>query len=196
MKLAILLTLDSKSDKKVIFWKKKFKKIYSKLLFVDDVPHLTLIATQVKFKKKGILELEKEIEKSNINFELNILKNDTFNNDLINNGKTFFFKIKKNDKIKKIQIQVAKSIKKNFQLIKQKNTQFRSLEKQNLINYGFPYVGRNWIPHISVCNVIDKNLNKKITKNFLAQKIRMKFKIKKCLICSVVKNKLKILKKI
>ena len=60
MKLAILLTLDSKSDKKIIFWKKKFKKIYSKLLFVDDVPHLTLIATEVKFKKKSILELKKK----------------------------------------------------------------------------------------------------------------------------------------
>lgn len=196
MKLAILLTLDSKSNKKIVFWKKKFKKVYSKLLFVDDVPHLTLIVTQVKFKKKSILELRKKIEQSNINFELNILKTDTFNDDLINNGKTFFFKIKKNDKIKKIQIQVAKSIKKNFQLIKQKNTQFRSLEKQNFINYGFPYVGRNWIPHISICNVVDKNLNNKLTKNFLTQKIKVKFKIKKCLICSVVNNKLKVLEKI
>jgi hypothetical protein len=44
-----------------------------------------------------------------------------------------------------------------------KNVKFFAIEQNDLKKYGYPYIGKNWLPHFSFCSV-DNALKEKIMK--------------------------------
>ena len=109
--------------------------------------------------------------KSFTKFRINITKPNIFYNDALTGGDTLFFGIKRNPKL----ILFQKKILKHFHQIDKnisKNEFFKNRKFQsNYINFGFPFVGRDWIPHFTIASVISNSEEKNIIfKNFLSEK--------------------------
>ena len=129
--------------------------------------------------------------------KINILKPQIFYDDQLTGGKTFIFNVKKNKKLLDLQLNVSNFFKKYLNKVKINNTFLnRSKEYKSFKKYGFPYVGKHWIPHVTICSVLDKNINKKVFKKFAISKINSNFLIDNLFLCIVTKNSLKIVKKI
>lgn len=195
MKIALVIKLDKKTEKKIQLLKNFFKINTSKCLYLDDFPHLTLISTNVQLNLRELRKMNLCIHDKNIKIEIS--KPEIFGTDLLTNGKTFFFKVKKNKKLFNLQVFTSnflqKYVKKNkiINLFKKNTDEFKSLMK-----YGFPFVGKHWIPHVSICSVLDAKINQKVYTKFLKTKINSIFYCNELYLCTVKKKGLKKIKKI
>ena len=88
-------------------------------------------------------------------------------------------KIKKNKKLSKLQFDLANNlsnyVKKDY-LIKNKNKFKKKYLKSSFLKYGFPYVGRHWIPHFTIGSI--RNKDQGFKKNFLKNNKSFIFKVK------------------
>ena len=195
MKIAIVLKLEKKIENKIKILKNIFKKKHHRYMYVDDFPHLTLLTMNVNLKKNQLKKIDLKIKFKDI--KINISKPSVFKKDLLTGGETFFFKIKKNKKLFNLQLYVANIFKKY--LIKSKTiNKFdkKTLEYKSLKNYGFPYIGKHWIPHVSVCSVLDKKIDIEANTRFVKSKFKNHFYINELFLCLVKKNELIEIKKI
>lgn len=194
MKIVVLIKPSYTLSKKILSLKNKFKKTYSKCLFVDDFPHITLLSINTNknlsiFKKIFIpINLRK--------IKISLSSPNIFQNDPLTGGRTFFYNLKKNTKLFELQLIISKFLipfvnnnKKN--IFPKKTKEYKSMKK-----YGFPFVGNHWIPHITICSVIDKVCKRKLDNFFFKKKINLSFYANEILICKADNRNLKILKKI
>lgn len=195
MKIAIVLKLEKKIEDKIINLKNIFKRQHKRCLFIDDFPHLTLLTANVNLKMIQLKKIDLKINFKDI--KINISKPSVFKKDPLTGGETFFFRVNKNKKLLNLQLYLA-SFFKRFILHSKIINKFdpKTLEYKSLKNYGFPYVGKHWIPHVSICSVLDKKINKKINTKFLQSKLDNHFYINELFLCVVKKNKLFKIKKI
>jgi len=195
MKIAAVIKLKNKVSQKINRLKKKFKKKFNKWLYIDDFPHITLLSASFDLSIHKIRQLNFEINSKPI--KINVAKPNIFQNDKLTGGTTFYYNIKNNKKLSALQINTSNIFKKY--LSKNQNLNLfnkNSLEQKSLKKYGFPYVGIHWIPHISICSVLDKKINSKEIKNFLNSRMHFTFNVDEILLCIVHKKKLKIIKKV
>lgn len=195
MKIAIVIKLDKKSEKKIKNLKNFFKEKHSKCLYVDDFPHITLLTAKVKLNLNELCKIDLNINSKPI--KIDISKPKTFSEDLLTGGKTFFFRVEKNKKLLDLQVNISNFFRKYLQKI-EINEIFKksSKEYKSLKRYGFPYVGKHWIPHVSICSVLDSEINQKVYKKFIDSKVNFIFYINAFSICTVNQNVLKKIKTI
>ena len=191
MKIALLIKPSSNIAKIVNSWKKKIKESNKKFAYISDIPHLTLFTAKIN----NLSQFKKEIiffARGRTKFGLKIKKTSCFNNDLITGGDTPYFLIENSHKLFNLQKDVAELLK-NFTQ-KKTDINFKNIYKKSQKKYGFPYIGDHWIPHISVCSVLD-NISKIYLKNFLSQKINLKFNVGSIYLYKVINDKLVYIKK-
>ena len=153
-------------------WKKIIKKNFYKQKYLTHPLHITIAVFKLKKKINNnfYLSLKNEMKLFS-KFRINITKPNIFYNDELTGGDTLFFGIKKNPKL----ILFQKKILKHFNQIDSnisrdeffKNKNFQT----NYKNFGFPFVGRDWIPHFTIASVKTNSKEKnEIFKNFLLEK--------------------------
>ena len=64
---------------------------------------------------------------------------------------------------------------------------FAWMNKNNK-KYGYPFVGKKWIPHFTIASLVNFNKDKKFIKNFLNKKIKSDELIKKIYIYKINKD--------
>ena len=98
-----------------------------------------------------------------------IKKAGIFHNDPITGGKTIYFAIKKTPFLDMLQSKLLK-------LFFKFNTNSKVKFKYNWMNknnkrYGYPFVGKKWIPHLTIASLTNFHNKNKFIKNFLNKKI-------------------------
>ena len=178
MKIAIFIEPSNEVNKKIIKWKKLIKRNFGNQKYLNHPVHLTLAV--YKFKKRPTNffynSLKKDISIIK-KFNIYLSKANVFYNDELINGNTLYFSVKKKQKIFNLQKKIIlnfKNLRKNM-IIKRN---FKNLKlNKNSLNYGFPFVGKIWIPHLTVSSISlssDKNKMSKLIEDFLSQKIHNK----------------------
>lgn len=195
MKIALVIKPSKTLSNKVYQYKSKFKKKFSKCLYIKDFPHLTLFTCKVSLTESQLKKIELKLFNKNLKIKLS--KTDIFHNDLLTGGTTFFFLVKKNKNLKSLQMNLIKYFKRyiikenNFKKFKKNSPEYISYKK-----YSFPYIGNHWIPHITICSVIEKKINSNFIKNFLRIKLNYLSIERNIHICRVLPKSLKIIKTI
>jgi len=191
MKIVILIRPNPNISKTVNYWKKKIKESNKKFIYISDTPHLTLFTAKIK----KINQIKKEIDSfvsAKEKFDIKVKKTSCFNKDLITGGDTPYFKIEYSHKLFSLQKGLAELLKNYTQ--KKTDLNLKNFYRKSQKKYGFPYIGKHWIPHISVCSVLD-NINKIYLKKFLGLKINFKSTISNIYLYKVVNDKLVYIKK-
>jgi 2'-5' RNA ligase len=166
--------------KKIQFWKQLVRKNLKNQKYLNHPPHSTIAVFDLKKKIKIKLLKSSFRDFSQNSFDVKIVNSSIFYEDPITNGDTLHLKIKKNINLSKLQRKILKSFKK-LDTYLEKNKKFSKKKFQkNLDMFGYPFVGKEWLPHFTIAS-IKSNSNKKKTifKDFLNQSISNKiFKIK------------------
>ena len=194
MKIAIVLKLEKKVQQKIQNLKNIFKKKHKKYLYADDFPHLTLLTLNTNLRDHQLKKVNFRISISNI--KIKILKPHVFKNDLLTGGNTFFYKVYKNKKLLELQLYMANKFKKYIKNTKINIFNKKTLEYKSFKKYGFPFIGNHWIPHVSICSVLDKKINNIAKTKFISSKFNSHFYVNKLFLCSVKKNSLLKIKEI
>jgi 2'-5' RNA ligase len=172
VKIGIFIEPPKKKSNFLNNWKKIIKKNFGKQKYLTHPLHSTIATFKLekKISNNFYISLKNEMKLFS-KFKINITKPNIFYDDALTGGDTLFFEIKKNSKL----ILFQKKILKHFHQIDQniskddffKNKKFQS----NYKNFGFPFVGRDWIPHFTIASVNSNFKEKnKIFKNFLSEK--------------------------
>ena len=123
-------------------------------------------------------------------FSISITHPGIFYNDPLTAGHTFFHHIKKNKKIVEIQLKHLKKINKNLDVFKNNIELFKNnVLKNNYKKYGFPFVGKIWIPHTTIASIKNLKKNNKYTKQFLSKKIKLKCSVKEIKFYKIIKDR-------
>ena len=153
-------------------WKKIIKKNFGKQKYLSHPLHSTIAVFKIKNKinKNFYLSVKNEMKLFN-RFKISIAKPDIFYNDALTGGDTLYFGIKKNLKLIYFQKKILKHFKQIDSNISRneffKNKKFQS----NYKNFGFPFVGKDWIPHFTIASIKSRSKKKDlIFKNFLLEK--------------------------
>ena len=166
--------------KRIQFWKQLVRKNLKNQKYLNHPPHSTIAVFDLKKKIKINLLRSIFRDFSQNSFNVKIANSSIFYEDPITNGDTLHLKIKKNVNLSKLQIKILKSFKKIDVYLK-KNKKFSIKKFQtNLDMFGYPFVGKEWLPHFTIASVkSNSNKKKTIFKDFLNQNISSKiFKIK------------------
>ena len=123
---------------------------------------------------KSILKSKNKLKNIKIKpFIKNVLvvkKTGLFLNDPITNGQTIYFKINKNSFLNTLQLELLKLFNK-FKDNKIKTKFKLAWMNKNNSKYGYPFVGKNWMPHFTIASFANLNKKNKFIKDFLNKKI-------------------------
>ena len=109
-----------------------------------------------------------EVFTSRYKREFKIEKSEIFFNDPITKGNTLIFKIKKNNFLKNLQLQICNKLKKYT--VKDKKKFKNTLMKKNYQRFGYPFVNTNWRPHFTIASISKSFRNKIYLQNFKNEK--------------------------
>jgi len=176
LKIAVLIKPNTKIKNYSIYFKKYLRNKYGYQYYIDHFPHITLFTMQVKNKfLNNINNIIKDI-KINKKILINLSKISYFSEDPITKNKTIYIKVNKNKNLNTLQNIILKKFKKyksKYRFNKSfKN--FKSSQLKNLIDYGYPFVSKEFKPHITICSIEkkyfeDNFVQKIIKKNFFFQ---------------------------
>ena len=172
IKIAAFIIPKRKIQIKILNLKKIIKRNFGNQPYLSHPPHCTLFTINVSaniLKKKNKLKKIKIIPSlKNI---LTIKEAGLFPNDPITGGQTIYFKIKKNSFLSILQLELLKLFSK-FNVNKKK-TRFKFVwMNKNNDKYGYPFVGKKWIPHFTIASLTNLYEKNKFIKNFLSKKIK------------------------
>ena len=166
--LVIYFKPDDHLNDYILNLKKVISKKFIRHEYNDHLPHCTILASNM-LDKTNIIYRISNIMKDFKNLQFEITKADVFFNDLLTGGNTLFLKVKKNQKILNLQNKLANKLilPDNFVgeiplEIKKNKLLYKSYKK-----YGYPFVGKHWIPHFSVSSLRVEKLDP-VIKEFLA----------------------------
>jgi 2'-5' RNA ligase len=178
MKIAIFIEPDYKLNSKILYWKNIIKKKLGNQIYLNHPPHLTLFTLEIKKKlsNKHLSEIKKLIAQHN-KFDIAIKTNSVFYEDPITKGQTLYYSLKNSVKLKILQKKLLILLA-NFNLNKINKNNLKGIMKRNYIKYGYPFFGKNWIPHFTIASVKIDEKNEMI-KSFISKKINVRFVVKK-----------------
>ena len=190
VKIAAFIEFDKKITKKILYQKKIVKKNFGDQLYLNHPVHLTLFTLKIK-KISELKEIYKNQKKKlNKPFSVNVTSSDVFINDPLTGGHTIYYKIKKNKIISKVQLKHIKKINNNIQVLKNEANLFKiAVLKKNYIKYGFPFVGKIWIPHTTIASVKNIEPNHRFLNKFLKSKLNLKCFVSAIKFYKISKNK-------
>jgi len=124
-------------------------------VYLKDPPHLTLYV----FKATKTPAPDDFVTNK---IKINLLGWQLFGEDKVTRKSTIGFAVEKTQLLEEIQIKCVKSVR-NLRLgipTRYKDVVFAGVEKENLREYGFPYLGKNWIAHLTLCSINSKYVEK------------------------------------
>jgi len=193
IKIAVFINPKGKVKKKILNFKKIVKNNFGYQLYLSHPPHCTIFTMNVS---KSILKSKNKLKNIKIKpFIKNVLvvkKTGLFLNDPITNGQTIYFKINKNSFLNTLQLELLKLFNK-FKNNKIKTKFKLAWMNKNNNKYGYPFVGKNWLPHFTIASFANLNKKNKFIKNFLNKKIIYRELINKVYIYKINGNKHKYL---
>ena len=184
-KVVAFIEFNKEIEKKIFSYKKEVRNIFGNQIFLNHPVHSTLFSVEVQNWKIIKSQLKNIIFDNNI--KIKIGKAGIFNKDIFTNGKTLYFEIIKNKKLFDLQ----KLLLSNISVITNKNQKYMKLfksdwMKKNYKIYGWPYVGKHWIPHVTIASIKNIHGNNKYFKLFLKEKINLYNKVTKVRFYKVV----------
>ena len=181
MKIALFLEPDRHIKRIIAYWKNQFKNQFKNAIYLNHPIHLTLFTLDVKSTFiKDIMYNKVNFNYDKIKkFEIDILGSFCFYNDPITKLNTLHYKVNKNKNLNNFQISVLKDLK-NYKISNKKNYKFgkESLNK-NFQDFGYPFLGSNWLPHFTICSINKKDLDNELIKRFFNSKLSSKIFISK-----------------
>jgi 2'-5' RNA ligase len=175
---AVFIEPDYRLKKFIKVLKKKIYTNYNNSFFLNHPPHSTIFYSDLKNNKLALSNILK-IFKRKMNIKIICKVYSSFTDTPIKGQSTLFIKIKKNKELSKLQLDLANNlsnyVKKEY-LIKNKNKFKQKYLKSSFLKYGFPYVGRHWIPHFTIGSI--RNKDQGLKKNFLKNNKIFIFKVK------------------
>jgi 2'-5' RNA ligase len=175
---AVFIEPDYRLKKFIKVLKKKIYTNYNNSFFLNHPPHSTIFYSDLKNNKLALSNILK-IFKRKMNIKIICKVYSSFTDTPIKGQSTLFIKIKKNKELSKLQLDLANNlsnyVKKDY-LIKNKNKFKQKYLKSSFLKYGFPYVGRHWIPHFTIGSI--RNKDQGLKKNFLKNNKIFIFKVK------------------
>tara|TARA_B100000123_G_scaffold253521_1_gene214555 strand:+ start:421 stop:1020 length:600 start_codon:yes stop_codon:yes gene_type:complete len=178
MGLGVFILPDEKLNAKIIQWKNLVVRELNDQPYTNHPPHLTIIHSEIEDKEATTNEI-KEYLCSLKSFYLTVNKNNVFWDDLFTSGHTLTYNIKKNVYLNNIQLKLSLIFSKYKKHIIIPNS-FRKHKHlyDSYVNYGFPFVGRHWIPHFTISSLrVEKN--NMLIKKFLLDKLDISIKVNK-----------------
>lgn len=198
LKLAILIKPNFKIKNLCFLTKKKFKIKYGKQKYLDHFPHVTILTINVKNNFiNNIDEIVKEI-KIYKKIPINFSSFNYFPKDPITGLNTIYLKVNKNKKLKLLQNNILKLLNKyksNNNLDKNKFN-FNSTQFKNLIKFGYPFVNKEFHPHLTICSLENKYFKDIFIQKYFKKKIYFKDVIKNIFIYEIKNEKHHLIKKI
>ena len=186
VKIAAFIIPNGKIRLKIINLKNEVKKKFGLQPYLLHPPHCTLLTMNVsnKFLTKKKLFHNLKIKTRNKAI-LNIRKKNIFFNDPITKGNTIYFKIQKTFFLNILQLNLLNIFSK-YRIKTKSKFKYKWMDK-NLKRYGYPFIGKTWIPHFTIASLknVDLNKEKKFIKNFLSKKNNFKETVKKIYIYKI-----------
>ncbi len=172
MKIGIFIEPPKNKFNYLSKWKKIIKKKLGNQKYLSHPIHATIAVFDInkKINKDFYKSLKNEMSLYS-RFRVNITKPSIFYNDILTGGDTFFFGIKRSRKLVSFQKKILIHFKKINKEIK-KNNFFKNKKYQsNYKKFGFPFVGKDWIPHFTIASIrTTLSIKSEIYKNFLLEK--------------------------
>jgi len=189
-KIAAFIEFDKSITQKILSKKKMVKKNFGNQTYLNHPVHLTLFTLKIQRiseLKKIYLEDKRKISKSLL---INVRSADIFIDDPLTHGHTIFYKIKKNKRIQETQLIHLKKINKKIKVLKNDIDLFDiPILKRNYKKYGFPFIGKVWIPHTTIASIKNIKSNHKFVNNFLKSKMNLKCVVNEIKFYKIVKDK-------
>tara|TARA_B100000902_G_C27246337_1_gene882830 strand:- start:268 stop:873 length:606 start_codon:yes stop_codon:yes gene_type:complete len=193
-KIAAFIEFDKKITDKILAQKKIVKKKFGNQTYLNHPVHLTLFTLNIK----KITELKKiyfsDINHSKRKYNIYLTKTGIFYNDPLTGGHTFFYKIKKSKSLANLQLKHLDKINKKITVLKKKNNLLKlAVLKKNYKKYGFPFVGKIWIPHTTIASIKNIDTKNEFLTKFLKSKIKLKCQYEEIKFYKIINNKHKFL---
>ena len=163
IKLGVFILPNKKLKNKILLRKIDVKKKFGNQKYLSHPPHCTLCVIHATNKSLNLIK-KNEVFTSRYKREFKIEKSEIFINDPITKGNTLVFKIKKNNFLKNLQLQICNKLKKYT--VKDKKKFKNILMKKNYQRFGYPFVNTNWRPHFTIASISKSSTNKIYFKNF------------------------------
>ena len=163
MGLAVFLEPNGELHEVILRWKTKVSKILPEQPYCSHPAHCTLFHSEVKFEEKALVHLKNILAKTEP-FELKVQGTEIFWEDLSTGGHTLYLRIMSDQKLNDLQFNIAKSLKGFIQktiipdFLNNNTVLIKSFE-----NYGFPFIGDHWIPHLSIASLRTEKSHSLIT---------------------------------
>lgn len=139
--------------------KTTIKNIIGEQKYLIHPPHITLIlfsTHDIEKAKKAFEIFSPKISKINIKIE----DIDVYYNDKLTNGHTIIYNLSESDvkKLREVQMKVNEFIMplNTKEIILKNSVEYNRLsdnEKENVDKYGYPYFGKNWVPHLTLASI-------------------------------------------
>tara|TARA_B100000795_G_scaffold167756_1_gene126293 strand:- start:1768 stop:2376 length:609 start_codon:yes stop_codon:yes gene_type:complete len=190
-KIAAFIKFNKKIENKILLQKKKVKNLFGDQVYLNHPVHLTLFTLKIrKISELKIFYKKLESKKETKSLIISLSSADIFLDDPLTGGHTIFYKIKKNKVLNLIQIDHLKKINKKITVLKNDLHLFKNLTlRKNYKDYGFPFVGKIWLPHITIASIKNIKSQDKFIRDFLKTKINLKCVIDEIGFYKVIKDK-------
>ncbi|MBM3231765.1 hypothetical protein FJZ21_00070 [Candidatus Pacearchaeota archaeon] len=182
MKYFIALEPERKVYEKIMDHKETVFNLVGDQKFLSHSPHTTLVLLNLDdYGEKIILEkISSFVSKTKkINSEIKGMH--VFYNDIQTGGNTITYNFSSfaTKNLKNLQVEFLDSlnISDKMKFFSSESDVFKKsgqIEKDNIIKYGFPFVGENWIPHLSLAS-IDQKVFDLVHKTILGQNLAGQF---------------------
>ena len=192
--IGAFIEFDKKINNKVLDYKKRVKKNFGNQRYLNHPVHLTLFT--VKIKKVSELKriYKNDINKKSKPFKIHLTSPNIFFNDPLTKGHTLYYKIKKTQKLKNVQMKHLIKINKNIMVDKSGSFFFKNtILKKNYKKYGFPFTESIWIPHTTIASIEGIKKEDVFIKDFLKSKLDLKYNVTCIKFYKIMKNKHKFL---
>ncbi|MDP1729344.1 MAG: 2'-5' RNA ligase family protein [archaeon] len=160
--------------------KDRIAKLVGMQKFLSDEPHTTLTVfttNNLEAIKKSLDNLCENISEVNVRLSENSL--DVFYNDCLTDNHTPTYSLRGSYvQLADIQKRVIVTIKPHntLQAFNSENPSLKKEEQRNVQMYGFPFVGQNWKPHITLASV-EPDKFRKVFDLIKTMPIKGKFKL-------------------
>lgn len=176
MSLGVFILPQGEFEAELCAWKQRINDGYPNQKYTSHPPHLTLINLEVESEAKAIDAIETHTRFMKP-LMLNITHTAVFWDDILTGGHTLYFGLDVNDELFVFQQQVANALS-SLKKVTQPPRYFGGNQEfsTSYCKYGFPYVGRHWIPHFSVSSLQTEKENT-IISEFLSSRNRFCFPV-------------------
>ena len=149
IKLGVFYCIDGDLKKKVESIKSFFKTKSNESKYLNHIVHSTLYVFEIESEKiNDVIEKFQSLQEvlSPVFSEINKWR--VFENDVLTNLNTLCLDIELSNDLFNLQINVVNAFLGIH--LKKPNTDFEGLLRESYNQYGYPFVGEHWIPHITI----------------------------------------------